>query len=52
MTLDEANGAVAARLSDENLLVTVVGTEDGVGKDVRDAVQNLASAKSVRYDAD
>ena len=52
VTLEQANQAVAARLSDENLLVTVVGTEDSVGKDVRDAVANLASAKSVRYDTD
>jgi zinc protease len=52
VTLEQANQAVAARLSDENLLVTVVGTEDNVGKDVRDAVANLASAKSIRYDSD
>ncbi len=52
VTLEQANRAVAERLSDENLLVTVVGTEDTVGKDVRGAIDKLAGERTVRYDAD
>jgi zinc protease len=52
VTLEQANEAVRARLSDENLLVTVVGTESVLGEGVRKAVRGLATHKTVRYDAD
>jgi zinc protease len=52
ITLDDANRAVASRLSDENLRVVVVGTEAVVGNDVRKAIERLASSSVVRYDED
>ncbi len=52
ITLEQANEAVKLRLSDENLLITVVGTESVVGQAVRDAIPNLASTNVVRYDAE
>jgi zinc protease len=52
ITLEQANEAVKTRLSDENLLITVVGTESVVGQAVRDAIPNLASTSVVRYDAE
>ena len=52
MTLEQANQALGERLSDENLVVTLVGTEAVVGKDVREAIPRLASSNVVRYDAE
>jgi len=52
VTLEQANRAVAERLSDENLRITVVGTESVVGNDVRAAIERLAESKTVRYDED
>jgi zinc protease len=52
VTLEQANQALRERLSDENLLVTLVGTEAVVGKDVREAIPRLASSDVVRYDAE
>jgi zinc protease len=52
VTLEQANQAVRERLSDENLLVTLVGTEAVVGNDVRQAIPNLSSNDVVRYDAE
>jgi len=52
VTLEQANEAVRARLSDENLLVAVVGTESVLGEDVKKAVRGLSSHTTVRYDAD
>jgi zinc protease len=52
ITLEQANEAVKLRLSDENLVITVVGTESVVGQAVRDAIPNLASTNVVRYDAE
>jgi zinc protease len=52
ITLEQANEAVKTRLSDENLVFTVVGTESVVGQAVRDAIPNLASTSVVRYDAE
>jgi zinc protease len=51
-TLEQANLAVRERLSDENLLFSVVGTEATTFSDVKNAVPNLANAEVVRYDAD
>jgi len=50
--LDEINAALRTRLSAENLLVTVVGTEASVGADVRSAIPRLGETEVVRYDAE
>lgn len=51
VTLEQVNRAVQDRLSDENLLITVVGTEAAIGGSVREAVSNLASAEVVAFDS-
>ncbi|MEP7051711.1 MAG: pitrilysin family protein [Pseudomonadota bacterium] len=50
VTLEEANASVRNRLSEDDLLVTVVGTESVIGDGVRDAISNLASAEVVPFD--
>jgi zinc protease len=52
VTLEQANAALRERLSDENLLVTLVGTEAVVGEGVRAAIPRLAESQVVRYDAE
>jgi zinc protease len=51
-TLERANQAVRERLSDENILLSVVGTEATTLSDVKNAIPNLASSEVVRYDAE
>lgn len=51
-TLDGANQAVRERLSDENLLLSVVGTEATTLSDVKNAIPNLGAAEVVRFDAE
>jgi len=51
-TLEQANQALRERLSDENILLSVVGTAETTFADVKNAVPNLASADVVRYDAE
>ncbi len=51
VTLDAANAAVRRRISDEDLLVTVVGTEANIGRDVAAAIPKLASTRVVPFDA-
>jgi len=51
-TLEQANQALRERLSDENLLLSVVGTESTTFADVKAAISNLGSAEVVRYDAE
>ncbi|HWZ88843.1 MAG TPA: insulinase family protein, partial [Polyangiaceae bacterium] len=50
VTLEECNLAVQKRLSDEDLLVTVVGTESVIGDAVRGAIDRLASSEVVPFD--
>jgi zinc protease len=50
VTLEQVNAAVRNRLSVENLLITVVGTESLIGTAVRDSVPNLASSEVVAFD--
>ena len=50
VTLEQANEAVKARFSVENLLLTVVGTESVVGDAVRAAIPRLSSSEIVPYD--
>ncbi len=52
VTLEQANQAVRARISPENLLVTVVGTEAEIGSAVRDAIDGLAGTEVIAFDAD
>jgi zinc protease len=50
VTLEQANLALQKRLSEDDLLITVVGTESLIGNSVREAVSNLASAEVVAFD--
>jgi hypothetical protein len=43
---------VRERLSDENLLFSVVGTEATTFADVKAAIPNLTKSEVVRYDTD
>ncbi|HEY3497456.1 MAG TPA: pitrilysin family protein [Polyangiaceae bacterium] len=52
VTLEQANQALRERLSDDDLLISIVGTESEVGAAVREAIPNLAKSEVVRYDAD
>ncbi len=52
VTLDEANAAIRARISTDNLLIAVVGTERDIGGAVSDAIPNLAERRVVPFDAD
>lgn len=50
VTLDQANAAIRARISSENLLICVVGTERDTGAEVRQAVSDLANYRVVPFD--
>ncbi len=52
VTLDEANAAVARRVNDRDLLVTVVGTAADLGDGVARAIPDLQSTELVSYLAD
>jgi zinc protease len=52
VTLEAANQAVKQRLSVENLLLTVVGTESVIGEAIRAAIPRLVSSDVVSYDAE
>lgn len=52
VTLEAANAAVVARLSEDNLLVTVVGTASQISEAVKAAVPGLASSEVVAFDAE
>ncbi len=51
-TLEQANDAIRQRISSDNLLLAVVGTESEIGESVRGAIPNLAHHEIVRYDAE
>jgi zinc protease len=52
ITLEEANASVVKRLSEENLLVTVVGTAANIIEPVKAAIPELASSEVVAFDAE
>jgi zinc protease len=52
VTLEAANEAVVKRLSEQDLLVTVVGTAAQIGDAVKAVVPELASSEVVKYDAE
>lgn len=51
VTLEQANASLQRRLSEENLLITVVGTESVIGVPVREAIANLTSTEVVAFDS-
>ncbi len=50
VTLEEVNAAIRARLSEDNLVVSVVCTEKDIGGALRNAVPNLAGVEVVPFD--
>jgi zinc protease len=52
ITLEAANGSVVQRLSEDDLLVTVVGTAAQISDVVKSAVPRLASSEVVPYDTE
>ena len=52
VTLEQANQAVKARFSVEDLLAVVVGTESVVGDAVRAAIPRLSASEVVPYDSE
>ncbi len=50
VTLDEVNAAVRTRISDENLVIAVVGTEKDIGGALRAVIPNLESTEVVPFD--
>jgi zinc protease len=52
VTREAANRAVRERISSDNLVLTVVGTEPVIGDGVRGAVANLSHHEVVPYDAE
>jgi zinc protease len=52
VTLDAANAAVTARLSEENLRVTVVGTAAQINDGIKAAISDLAASEIVPFDAE
>lgn len=52
VTLEQANAAIQQRISTDDLLIAVVGTEKQIGGAVRDAVDRLDSAETVAFDSD
>jgi zinc protease len=50
VTLEQANASVQNRLSVDDILVTVVGTNSVIGDAVREAIAGLSSAEVVAFD--
>jgi len=51
-TLDQVNTAIRKRISLDDLLITVVGTESEIGDAVRGAIDGLASTEVIPFDTD
>lgn len=49
VTVEEVNAAIRRRISAENLLVTVVGTESEIGSGVREAIGELSASEVIPY---
>ena len=52
ITLEAANASVVQRISEDDLLVTVVGTAAQIGDAIKGAIPNLASTEVVPYDTE
>jgi zinc protease len=50
VNLEQANAAIRARISVDNLLVAIVGTESQIGAAMRDAIDGLTSVEIVAFD--
>ncbi|HRI72756.1 MAG TPA: insulinase family protein, partial [Polyangium sp.] len=50
VTLEAANAAVRERLSEENLVIAVVGTHAEQGKSITDAISGLVSVDVAPFD--
>jgi zinc protease len=51
VTLDEVNRAIRARITPEDLVITILGTRADIEGPVRDAIPNLASVDVVPFDS-
>jgi zinc protease len=51
VTLEQANTAIHERLTPDDLLVVVVGTDAEIGGSVREAIENLASTEVIPFDS-
>jgi len=51
VTLEQANQAVQRRISDQDLLIAVVGTHSEIGATVEKAIPDLSKVEVVRFDA-
>jgi zinc protease len=52
VTLDAANRAVATRISEDGLVISVVGTHAEIGEAVASAIPNLSNVEVVPFDAE
>jgi zinc protease len=52
ITLEQANASVQKRLSEQDLLVSVVGTAAQIGDAVKAAIPDLSSSEVVAFDAE
>ena len=52
LSLEEVNAAIRARITPEDLLITVLGTATDVGDGIKQAIPRLASSEIVRFDVD
>lgn len=51
VTLDEVNSAIRARIPEDDLLVTVLGTEAEIGSALRSAIPGLQGVEVIPFDA-
>lgn len=52
VTLEQANASIVTRLSEQDLLVSVVGTASQIGDAVKAAIPELSSSEVVAFDAE
>ncbi|HSC87527.1 MAG TPA: pitrilysin family protein [Polyangiaceae bacterium] len=52
VTLEQVNEAIRRRITPEHLVITVLGTHAEIGARIEAAIPRLASAETVRFDAD
>jgi zinc protease len=52
VSLEQANHAVRQRIPEDDLLITVVGTEAQIGGAVRDAIPDLGSVEVIPFDTE
>ncbi len=52
VSLEEANAAVRNRLSTDDMLVAVVGTEADIGDSIRKAIPNIGKSEVVAFDSE